>query len=73
MEDKGTVDYNFGSVIGIIEKVVEAAGDDDSDISGQNNSNEWKQDVGERSRYIYEWWRTVMNERSGSVPFLKKL
>ena len=42
-------------MFGSIEKVVEAVGDDVSDIDGQNNSNEWKQDVGERSRCIYEW------------------
>ena len=53
-QGKGTVDYDFGSVFGSIKKVVEAAGDDGSDIGGQNNSNEWKQDVGERSRRIYE-------------------
>ena len=51
--DKGTIDQDFRSVFGSIKKVVEAAGDDGSDIvGGQNNSNEWKQDVGERSRRI---------------------
>ena len=32
MEDKDTVDYDFGSEFGSIEKVVEAAGDDGSVI-----------------------------------------
>ena len=68
MEDKVIVDYDFGPAFGSIEKVVEAAGDDGSDIGGQNNLNEWKQDVGERAHRIYERWRTVMNERSGFCP-----
>ena len=72
MEDKDNVDYDFGSAFGSIKKVVEAAGDDGSDIGGQNNSNEWKQDIGERSHCIYEWWRTIMNERSGFVPFFEE-
>ena len=68
MEDKSTVDYDFGSVFGSIMKVVEVAGDDGSDVDGQNNSNEWKQDVGERSRQVYGWWRMLVNERKDSVP-----
>ena len=29
---------------------------------------DWKQDVGERSRRIYEWWRVIMNERKHCIP-----
>ena len=32
MEDSGTVEYDFGSALGSIKTVVEAAGDDDSVI-----------------------------------------
>ena len=54
MEDKDTVDYDFESAFGSIDKVVEPAGDNGSDIGGQNNSNGWKQDIGigDRSCHI---------------------
>ena len=35
--------------------------------------SDWKQDVGERSRRIYDWWRVVMNEKRGLAFFQKAI
>ena len=69
------VTNDFGSAFGSIEKVVQTVDDDASDIGSQNNSNDWKQDVGMRSccMYEYEWWRTIKNEISDYVPFFERL
>ena len=68
-EEEGEVDYDFESAFGSIEDMVHSAGEDEDDI-GQDSSGhtDWKQDIGERSRRIYDWWRTVMNERNGTIP-----
>lgn len=63
MEEEGGDEYDFQSAFGSIEEVVKGAGENDSGIGESFTSSDWKQDVGERSRRIYEWWRTVMNER----------
>ena len=52
MEDKGAVDDDFGSAFGSVDKVVQATGDNGSDIGCQYDSNDWKKDVGERSHRI---------------------
>lgn len=32
----------------------------------------WRDDIGERSRRIYEWWTVAMNERSDAIPSFYK-
>lgn len=31
--------------------------------------SDWKQDVGERARRVYDWWRVIMNENRGVTTF----
>ena len=46
-----------------------AVGEDDSNVGSEADAgNDWKQDVGERSRRIYEWWKALMNARNGDIP-----
>jgi hypothetical protein len=44
-----------------------------AEASDNDNNNfrysDWKQDVGERARRIYDWWRVVMNEKRGVPTF----
>ena len=36
------------------------------------NNTDWKKDMGERSRRVYDWWRMLLNEKQGDVPAFKK-
>ena len=31
-----------------------------------------EEDIGERSRRVWEWWRVILNEKSGSLPAFEK-
>ena len=54
-----------------VEAAILAAAED-ADIGDDNfHFSDWKQDVGERSRRVYEWWRVVMNEKKGLQFFQK--
>ena len=33
---------------------------------------DWKKDMGERSRRVYDWWQMLLNEKSGSLPKFEK-
>jgi len=56
-----------------IDAAIRAAGEDIGEI-GQDDFRkmDWKNDPGERGRRIYEWWRVVMNEKKGHLPFFTK-
>ena len=32
----------------------------------------WKKDIGERLRRVWEWWRMILNEKSNSLPAFEK-
>ena len=57
-----------------VEQAVRAAGEDSNDGDEDDNfrNMDWKQDVGERSRRVYDWWRTVMLEKSDEIPHFQK-
>ena len=42
------------------------------DTSVLLDNADWKRDMGERSRRIYDWWRMLLNEKSGSLPKFEK-
>lgn len=44
-----------------IEEAVHCAGEEINDTN-DFHCMDWKQDVGDQSHRIYEWWRVVMNE-----------
>jgi len=68
MEDD--VEVAEDGIVGDIEELVHAVGQEEMDGLGVDDfcKTNWKDDIGERGRRIYEWWRTVMNERSGVIP-----
>ena len=63
--------YDFVAAFSSIEDLVRTTGEDDSGI-GEDLNNDWKQDVGERSRRIYAWWMVVMNEKKDEIPYFQK-
>ena len=63
-------DFDIEAAFGSVEGMIRSAGEDDSDIGSDGSSgNDWKYDIGERSRRVYEWWRTMMNERKYTLPY----
>lgn len=65
-----TEDHEVGEVDAVIdiEALVQEAGEDDV---GQDTYRKlhWKDDIGERARRVYDWWRTAMTERKdSSIP-----
>jgi hypothetical protein len=56
--------------VGVEEAVRDAMLAEDNDNSNNNfRYSDWKHDVGERARRIYDWWRVVMNEKRGVSKF----
>ena len=55
---------------GVEAAILAAAEDADMDADNFRYAD-WKQDVGERSRRLYDWWRVVMNEKRGLQFFQK--
>lgn len=67
MED---VDVAEDGIDGDIEEILNAAGQDGAngeDIDEFCRMN-WKDDIGERGRRIYEWWKTAMEARANVIP-----
>ena len=67
---EGQENYNFETSFGDIEGIVQAVAKDDTSVL--LNNADWKKDMGERSRRVYDWWRMLLNEKSGSLPKFEK-
>ena len=71
MED---ADVAEDGIAGNVEELLEAAGEegaDGEDIDEFCRMN-WKDDIGERGRRIYEWWKTAMESRADVIPYFYK-
>ena len=56
-----------------IEAAVRAAGENNDNIYDEDfRIMDWKQDPGERARRIWDFWRTIMNDKPHSVPFFSR-
>ena len=67
---KGGQNYNFEAAFGDIEAIVQAVAKEDTTLLIDNS--DWKKDMGERSRRVYDWWRMLLNEKLGGIPAFKK-
>jgi hypothetical protein len=59
--------------IGVEEALHAAAEASDNNDNNNFRYSDWKQDVGERARRIYDWWRVVMNEKEVFQHFRRQL
>ena len=50
--------------------IVQAVAKEDTSVLLANA--DWKKDMGERSRRVYDWWQMLLNEKSGSLPKCEK-
>ena len=58
--------------IGSIDDTLQAASAVEIDDDNFRIVDDWKQDVGERSRRIFDWWRMLMNERKLDLPHFQE-
>lgn len=58
--------------IGSIDDTLQAASEVEIDDDNFRIVDDWKQDVGERSRRIFDWWRMLMNERKLDLPHFQE-
>ena len=55
------------------EAVVCAAGKNNDNIDDEDfRIMDWKQDQGERARRIWDYGRTIMNEKTHPIPFFSR-
>ena len=64
-------DLKAETSFGDIKVIAKAVAKDD--ISVLLNNADWKKDMGEISRRVYDWWRMLLNDKSGSLPKFRKV
>ena len=69
MED---VDVAEDGIVGDVEEILHSAGQDVTDDINEFCRMNWKDDIGERGRRIYEWWRAAMKDRANVIPCFYK-
>ena len=65
-EDVNGIPLNIEEEINIVDLVINEIGANDYRVI------EWKNDPGERSRRIYEWWKTIMNGHNSKLKYFSK-
>ena len=68
---EGQENYTFETSFGDIEGIVQAVAKEDTSVLLANA--DWKKDMGERSCRVYDWWRMLLNDKSGSLPKFRKV
>lgn len=71
MEDS---DVAEDGIEGNVGDLLQAAGEEGADGEGIDEfcRMNWKNDIGERGRRIYEWWKTAMEARADVIPSFYK-
>lgn len=66
-DDMIDLDVAEDGLVADIEEILYAAGEGNEQDVDEFCRMNWRDDVGERGRSIYEWWRVAMNARRSDV------